>query len=200
VIGPAGTLPDVSTKAKLLAFARETALERSADGRVVVDPVRGANVDGVAVRVLGAGSEGRSAIFAAAGSGVALTCLARGADAERFDLGLPELYASVKLPRDSALEALQPRIAAIPGVAGAALRRLLGRVALQLRIEDFGEARQVLTAALRLAGSELEGEVGVSATDAGDPSRVAAARLQSGESSGFVQIIPDDPVKIRVPR
>lgn len=200
VIGSAGALPDVSTREKLLAFARETALKRAAGGRVVVQAVRGANVDGAEVRVLRAESEARSAIFASAGGAVALTCATRIDDAKRFERGLPELYASVKLPRDSALDALQPRIAALPDVTGVMLRRLPRGVAVQMRLGSFRSAQRVATMALRLAGAELDGAVGVSAADPDSPNRLVAARVKSGADEGFVQVIPDRPVTISVPR
>lgn len=198
VIGTAGTLPDVSSPAELRAFARDVAVERSPNASVVVEPVQGANVAGVAVRISGAGREERSAIFASAGSGVALTCAGRSSDAERLDRGLAQLYESVRLRRDAELEALQPRLASLEGVGGAALRRQQGRVAARLELEDFGVAREVLTSALRVASGELDAPVGISAADPADAGRVAVAQAEPGARSGTVQVAPDPPASVQL--
>lgn len=193
-IGAAGLLPDVSG-ARLLPFARNTARRRAASGaRIEVEAIRGANVPGALVRISRSGQQARSALFASAGGGVAITCRVRDASAAELDRGLSLLLSSVRLDRDRALERAQPRVVALGGVEGATLRRSGSRVAARVSLRSFRSAPESLrSVVVALARVVPRTDIGVNATDRDDPRKIAFARFLGGTGAGTIQVPPAAP-------
>lgn len=195
-IGQAGILGDVRGP-KLLAFARRTARSRAAVGATVgVEPVKGVNVSGALVRIRKGNQEARSAIFASAGSGVAVTCRASASRAAAQARGLAQLLASVNLRRDRSLERAQAAAVAVPGVQAAALRHDGARVAAQVRVVSFhgiaGRVRDVIAAmAPRLPNTDI----GVNVATASAPDKVALGRYLGGTRAGSIQVPGKAPLR-----
>lgn len=193
-VGQAGVLGDVRGK-RLLAFARSTARRRAAPGTAVtVEAVNGQNVSGALVRIGGRGQEARSAIFASAGSGVAITCRAPAAQAEEQGRDLSILLSSVNLRREPALERAQAAALGVAGVRAVAVRREGSRVAAQVRVGSFAgvgvRVRDVIAAIAPL----LRGtDIGVNAATAAAPQKVALGRYLGGTKAGSVQVPGDQP-------
>lgn len=201
-VGTAGTLPDVSSSRRLVDYAREVATDRAAEGAVVqVGAVRGANVDGAVARIEQPDAGARSALFASAGGGVAITCTAPRDRLEALDRALPVLYAGVRLTRDRRLEALQREVVAVAGVDAAALRAERGTVTARLELDRFERARAALVQTLRLmAAKPGDGQVAISATDPGRPELVSLGRAVAGAQRGTVQVPPGEPERVRLVR
>lgn len=197
-IGTAGTLPAVQDAGDLVAYARTVAVRRAAPGVVVeVESIRGANVPGALARIGRRDAGARSALFASAGGGVAITCTARGAQLASLDRGLPALFRTVRLSRDTQLERLQPALARVSGVTGASLRRQRGTVTARLELERFGAARSALLGALGATARRLPAaKIAISATDPGEPERFALGRLSPGRRQASLQIGPSPPMRV----
>lgn len=198
-IGPVGVLPDVSG-ARLLTFARNTARRRAARGiRIGVEGVRGDNAPGALVRTSRPGQQVRSALFASAGGGIAITCGVRDAGAVDLDRGLSQLLSSVRLDRDRALERAQPRVVALEGVKGATLRRSGSRVEARVSVTGLrsapGRLRSVVAV---LARAVPRTDIGVNAFDPDHPRRVAFARLVGGTGAGTIQLPPSAPRRLKL--
>lgn len=193
-IGTAGALPDVSG-ARLLAFARDTARRRAAKGaQVAVERVQGDNVPGALVRISRPGQRARSALFASAGGGVAITCRVPAAGARDLDRGLSLLISSVRLRRDRALERAQPRVVALAGVNEATLRRSGSRVGARVTLSSFRAAPVRLRSIVEALARELpRTDIAVDATRPNDPSRIAFARFLGGTGAGTIQVPPAAP-------
>lgn len=194
VIGQGGVLGDVRGR-KLLAFARQTAARRAAKGtKITVESIRGQNVSGALVRIVGRGQEARSAIFASAGSGVAITCRATSMAAARQGRDLALLLSSVNLRREPRLERAQIAAVRVPGVQAAAVRRDGSRVAAQLRVRGFEDVgarlRDVIVA---MAPVLPQSDIAVNAATAAQPQRVALGRYLGGTKAGSVQVPGQQP-------
>lgn len=189
-VGTAGTLPAVRRAADLIAYARREAVRRAARGAVVeVEPVRGANVDGALARIGRRDAGARSALFASAGGGVAITCSARGEGLQRLDRELPVLFRTVRLDRDPALERLQPEVASLPAVRGAALRREAATVAVRVILDEPDAVRPAMRGVLGLAAEALRGaQITVTAVDPQQSRQLAVGRTASGADDAQVQV------------
>ena len=193
-VGPAGLLPDVSGP-RLLTFARNTARRRAAAGaKIEVEGIRGDNAPGALVRISRSGQQARSALFASAGGGVAVTCRVRDAGAAELDQGLSLLLSSVRLDRDRALERAQPRVVAIQGVQAATLRRSGSRVEARISLKGFRSAPDRLRSVVGvLARAVPRTDIGVNATNRDDPRKIAFARFLGGTGAGTIQVPPAPP-------
>ena len=178
-----------------MAFARRTAQRRAAKGALVrARAVRGANVPGALVAVSAGGQQARSALFVTAGGGVALTCRVPTDRAARLDRDLAQLFASLRLRRDPALERAQPAAAAVDGVEGVAVRRAGTRVIAEVRTEDFDRPEQRVRALIAaMAGQLPDTDIGVNAVPLDQPRKTALGRYVGGSRAGSVQVPPGAP-------
>ncbi len=195
-VGPTGALPDVGGP-RLVSFARSTARRRAATGaRVAVQRIRGDGVTGALVRISRSGQQARSALFASAGGGVAITCRVGAAGASELDRGLSLLLSSVRLQRDRALERAQPRVVGIAGVQAATLRRSGSRVQARVTLAGFASATRRLRAVVAtLARAFPQTDLAVDATDSRDARRAAFARFLGGTGAGTIQVPPAAPLR-----
>lgn len=188
-IGQAGVLGDVRGR-RLLAFARATAKRRAAkDATVTIEAVEGQNVRGALALIRKGGQEARSAIFASAGGGVAITCRAAGPQVAGQARGLSLLLSSVNLRRDPVLERAQAAAVNVPCVQAAALRREGSRVAAQVRVARLGRVdvciRDVIAA---MAPKVPRTDIAVNAATAAAPAKLALGRYLGGTRAGTVQV------------
>lgn len=199
-IGQAGLLGDTRGR-KLLGFARDTARRRAAKGtKVTVEAIRGQNVSGALVRIAGRGQEARSAIFASAGSGVAVTCRAASAAAGGQARGLSLLLSSVNLRREPALERAQAAVIGVPGVQAATVRRDGSRAVAQVRLSSFdGVADRLRAAVAAMAPALPRTDIAVNAATAARPQQVALARFLGGTRAGSVQVPGQQPRRFTLP-
>jgi hypothetical protein len=197
-VGTAGTLPALRDRADLIAYARQEAVDRAARGAVVeVEPTRGANVDGALARIGRRNAGARSALFASAGGGVAITCSARGQALRALDRGLAQLFPTVRLDRDPALERLQPQVASVPAVRGAALRREGGTVAARVVLENPAVVRPAMRAVLGLAAGALtDAQIMVTAVDPQQSTQIAVGRTASAADDALVQVGSEEPTTV----
>jgi hypothetical protein len=197
-VGTAGTLPAIARRADLIAYARREAVRRAARGAIVeVDPVRGANVGGALARIGRRDAGARSALFASAGGGVAITCSARGEALRRLDSELPELFRTVRLDRDPALERLQPEVASAPAISGAALRREGAAVAVRVTLDEPAAVRPAVRAVLGLAaGAVRDAQITVTAVDPQQSRQLAVGRTASGADEAQVQVGSELPITV----
>lgn len=199
-IGTAGTLPALRGRRALIAYARQEAVDRAARGAVVeVEPARGANVDGALARIGRRDAGARSALFASAGGGVAITCSARGQALRALDRELAQLFRTVRLDRDPALERLQPRLASVPAVRGAALRREGGIVAVRVVLESPAAVGPAMRAVLGLAAEALsDAQIMVTAVDPQQSDQLAAGRTTSAADNAQVQVGSEEPTTVEL--
>jgi hypothetical protein len=188
-IGQAGVLGDVRGR-RLLVFARRTAEKRAAKGATVsVESVEGQNVRGALVRISKSGQEARSAIFASAGAGVAITCRAAGAQAADQARGLSLLLSSVNLRSERSLERAQAVAVGVPGVQAAAVRREGSRVAVQVRVARLdGVAVRIRDVIAAVAPVVPRTDIAVNAATAAAPEKLALGRYLGGTKAGTVQV------------
>lgn len=197
-VGTAGTLPALRGRADLIAYARQEAVDRAARGAVVeVEPARGANVDGALARIGRRDAGARSALFASAGGGVAITCSARGRALRALDRELTQLFRTVRLDRDLALERLQPEVASVPAVRGAALRREGGSVAARVVLENPRAVRPAMRAVLGLAAGALnDAQIAVTAVDPQQSRQLAVGQTASAADNAQVRVGSEEPTTV----
>jgi hypothetical protein len=191
--GPASCLvtltqpPDLSTRAKRLAYARSVAARRSANGRADVreEPARG--ITGAGLVAPGRGSH--AAVFAASGVGLSVLCSTRPDDfasAER-DAFAP-LIASLAFRADPLLQRAQAAVSKLAGVTGASVRRVNGRLSASLKVSAEADPEAVLRSAVAaLIKVAPRDDLGVSATGT-DLRDFALARWDGRAHRGTVQI------------
>lgn len=133
-------------------------------------------------------------MFVTAGGGVAVTCRVPADRAAALDRDLEQLYASLRLRRDPALERAQPAAAAVAGVEGITVRRVGTRVIAEVRLASFRRPEdQVRAVIASLARSLPQTDIGVNAVPLDSPRKAALGRFLGGTGAGTVQVPPTAP-------
>ena len=192
---PAVPLPDISESGNLLGYVRGKAEEAQDPGGPVVDvqevrPEEGADVPGASVLYKEGPDSTRVAVFANARGGVTLTCTKQDEEEfERLDEKvLPLVYRSVRLVQDDELEELQPQVAQINGVSGAALRRQRTAVLVEIEVQRAGDGERALEEAITVVARGLRRtDVAGNASAADDQGWFGFGCFDAKRRRGFVQ-------------